>query len=756
MSFRLHFSNTNASRRQTSVNLFDIFRRPKTLIAVIGYSSGVGKTPTLSFLVAIGVTLAFVVIPHSVRADLPSPRLDVLQPVGVVAGNVVEVTLQGNDLDGCETLLLGHPGLSAAFVKAENPNKLVFQLTASGDVPVGTYDVYASGRFGVSNPRLLHVVRGLVDVPEAEPNNTPAMAQTVGVNVAISGTGDGNNQDVFKLPLKAGQRVTIDCWSARLETEMDPTLAVFSASGQPLASNADYFGRDPLIDFLAPTDGDYFVEVRDLNYRGGHPYRLLIHDQPRVENVFPRAVTAGQTVTLTALGSNLRDGSTPIALKIGDLPLEQKPFGYTAPADVFATGDFRFRVHPLQHSVLPTAATCTLVGEQLLPFEADPCVVVLTDGPTSLEQEPNDTKEQPQNIAIPAIVSARFDQPRDADWYVFETEAMGGAYGFDVYAERIAGRCDPYLAVYDEAGNRIFELDDFGHRINAFDGHLRDPSGQTNLAGGKKFRVMVQDRYQRGGPRYQYVLNVRKATPDFFAASIHSNPNLAGTTVWQGGAGYVDVVIHQRDGFNSPVTITAENLPPGMHVTPTTINNDIRGSVVFWTDDSAPPFTGPIKLIATAKHGDREFRHEVRQHTRAYLQVGSRPMRDAMIAVRDRAPYSLRIEPERMTVEAGQKAEVKLIATRYWPDFKESVNYQPLNFPGALQLGNGTLAAGQTETAISIQVQPNTREGDYTVAMLGQAQVPFHKNPDEKTRPNTLVATPSRPVTITVTKPAGK
>ncbi len=690
-------------------------------------------------------------------ADLPTPRLDILQPVGLTAGSTVEVVVQGNDLDGCETLVFGHPGLRAEFVKAENPNRLQFKISASGDVPTGTYDVFAAGRFGISNPRLLQVVRGLTDVLEVEPNNTAATAQAVVLNAVISGLGDGNNQDFFQLPLKQGQRITIDCWSARLETEMDPTLAVYSATGQPLASNSDYYGRDPLIDFVAPADGTYVVEVRDLIYRGGHPYRLLIHDQPRVENVFPVAVTAGQTVTLMALGSNLGSGAVDVPLKIGDLPLQQKPIPFTAGSDIAVGGRFRFRIHPLQHSVLPTAATCTLTGEQLLPFETDPAVVVVTESPTNVEQEPNDTREQPQSLTLPVVLSARFDAPRDADWYSFETDAMGGSYGFDVYAERIAGRCDPYLALYDEQNNRIFELDDFGHRINAFDGHLRDPSGMTNLPPNKKFRVLIQDRYQRGGPRYQYAFSVRKVRPDFYAASIHSSNTLAGTNIWQGAAAHVDVVLHHVDGGNQfPTTITAEGLPPGLHVTPTVITNDTRGSVVFWSDDNAATWTGAVKLIATSKHGDRELRREVRPYTRAFQQVGSRPMREQLLSIRERAPYSLRIEPERVTVEAGQKTEVKLIVTRYWPDFKEAVNYQALNWPGALQLGNGTIAAGQTEASLSIQVQPNTNPGDYTVAVLGQAQVPFHKSPDEKNRPNTLVPMTSRPVTISVTKPPPK
>ncbi|MBI1346999.1 hypothetical protein GC163_11995 [bacterium] len=683
------------------------------------------------------------------QAELPSPRLDVLNPVGLSAGTSVEVTLTGPDLEGCETLHFDHPGLSAEFIKERT-----FKIMSAGDVPHGTYDVTAIGRFGVTNPRVLQITHGLNDVAEVEPNNTLAMPQTVNLNSAINGTGDGNNRDVYRLSLKAGQRISIDCHSARLETEMDPLLILFTAEGQQVASNSDYYGRDAFLDFIAPVDGDYCIEVRDLTYRGGHPYRLLIHDRPHVENVFPRAVTAGQTVELTAFGSNLGDGAEPSDLAIEGVPLFRKTFSYTTPNDILSLGLFRERIHTLQHSVIPTAATCTITGEQILPFDADPCVLLLTDQTTSLEAEPNDTKEQPQPLALPAMVSGRFDEPRDADWYVFETDETGGNYGFDVYAERIDGRCDPYFALYDDQGNRFFENDDFGHRISAFDGHLRDPSVQTSLPAKKQIRLLVQDRYQRGGPRYQYVLSVRKARSDFYAESIHSNTNAAGTNLWKGGAAYLDIVLHHQDGGNQfPVAITAEGLPAGVHASPTVITNNTRGTFVLWSAADAADFTGPITLLATSKHAERELKHLVRPYTRAYQQTGSRTMRQQMICVREPAPYALQLEPERITVEAGKPLELKLRATRAWSNFTGNIDYQPLNFPGQFQLGNGTIASGSNEVTLSINVQPGTQPGDYTLTVLGQAQVPFNKDPAATDKPKTLVSMPSRPVTITVTAP---
>lgn len=680
------------------------------------------------------------------RADLPSPRLDIINPAGACAGGEIELVIVGPDLEGGETLLFDHPGLRAEFLKEKT-----FKVFVANDAPTGTYDVRVSGRFGVSNPRLFAVCRGSLETAEVEPNNTFAQAQPVPVNSAISNHRDGNFLDFFKVPLQTGQRITADLQCARLDTEFDPVMILYAADGRQLATSSDHLGRDPLIDFTAPSDGDYVIEIRDLRYANGAVYRLLIHDRPQIENVFPRAVEAGRTAELSVFGRNLPNGQ-PSTWKIGDAaPLVEVKAPFETSADVFNVGGYRFREHPNHYSVLPTAATCSLIGDQFGPFDANAQTIVISAGPTSVEAEPNNSKDQPQRLALPAVLSGRFDQPRDADWYEFETDEMGGNYGFDVYSERIGGRADPYLAIYDQNGNRLSELDDFGHRRNAFDGHLRDPFGQVNLPGKQKIRLLIQDRYQRGGARYQYVLSVRKAQPDFFIAAIHGQANMQGTTVWQGGTNFLDLVVHHVDGSNgSPVTVTAEGLPPGLHAIPTIVAND-SAPIIFWADEDAAPWTGPIKLWAEQKRGDTTLRREVRPYIRPHQISGCRPTRDFVLAIREKAPYQLAIEPDKITVAAGKPAELTLKLKRYWPDFTGPVNFIPLSIPGGFQLGNGTVQG--EETKITINVQDSVRPGDYTLAVMGQAQVPYNKDAAVKDRPNTLVQLPSRPVTITVTEP---
>jgi hypothetical protein len=697
---------------------------------------------------------AWALIPQFSLADLPSIRFDRLTPLGATAGSSVEVEIAGADIEDVKSLMFDHPGLRAELLKDRR-----FRVTVAPDVPAGTYDVRLVGRFGVSNPRLFAVSYGLTEVTKKEPNHDLATAQPIAVNTVVNGMSNANQEDVFHFPAKQGQRVVIECQAGKLDSPMHATLTLSAADGKQLASNSDYNGPDPLIDFVAPRDGDYYVSLHDLSFRGGQPYRLIVTDHAQVENVFPRAVQVGRPATLTVFGRNLGPAAKPSSWRVQDLPLEEWPLTLTPPGDLFSLGTYRFFEHPTTHSVLPTAATCTLTGFQVQPrpgpFPTSALPLLVVDTPVTLENEPNDDPNKPQVIQLPAVVSGRFDRPRDADWYEFEAPA-NGPYAFEVYSERLAGRADPYLVVVDDKGNRVAELDDYGHRMNAFDGHLRDPSGMVNLTGKRKYRVLVQDRYQRGGARFQYVLTIHQPVPDFYVAAIHQqNPGPGGTTIRGGGATYLDVVIHHKEGFSGPITLTAEGLPPGVHAQPTPIS-DTRGVLVLWADAGAPEWTGTVKLFATGKRGDVTLRREVRPYSRVWPDPSlnsSRPTRELALAVRESAPFALRFPVEQVEVAAGKKAELKLHLDRLWPDFKGNLTVLPLALPGNLKMGNVVIPAEKNEVSITIDVPANARTGTYVVSVLGQAQVPLHKDAKAGSKPNTLVSQPSRPITLVVVPP---
>lgn len=119
------------------------------------------------------------------------------------------------------------------------------------------------------------------------------------------------------------------------KVQIHPSGAVFSANGLPLVhlyyQNDDGgpgWGKDSLVHFTAPADGDYLVRIRDIRGLGGeqYPYRLTIRE-PRpdfrlsVGNRNPNVPVGGCVASnVTAMRMDEFDG--PIDVTVADLPAD--------------------------------------------------------------------------------------------------------------------------------------------------------------------------------------------------------------------------------------------------------------------------------------------------------------------------------------------------------------------------------------------------------------------------------------------------
>ena len=80
--------------------------------------------------------------------------------------------------------------------------------------------------------RLFAVQRGLTEVREKEPNDTPEQAQKVPLDCAINGSSDGDGDDYFRFTAKKGQRIVIDCLALRLDSTLRASLVLSDAKGK--------------------------------------------------------------------------------------------------------------------------------------------------------------------------------------------------------------------------------------------------------------------------------------------------------------------------------------------------------------------------------------------------------------------------------------------------------------------------------------------------------------------------------------------
>jgi hypothetical protein len=640
------------------------------------------------------------------QAQLPQARLDRLFPLGGSSGSSVVVRLDGRDLDELTALHFDRPGFSVPPAAA-----------------AGTVEVRAVGRFGITAARLFSVERGLAEVLEKEPNDDAAKAQRVPLECAVNGTSDGEGDDFFRFAAKKGQHVVLDCQALRLDSTLRAQLVLSDDSGKEIARSRPTFHRtDPLLDIIAPADGDYVVQLHDATYAGGLPYRLLITTRPHVAAAFPPALAPGAKAKLTLAGPNLTRREEEV----------------TAPA---FTGRLDFRRHP-------PAASALMRG-----FQTEEGVMMLhADHPVVVEAEPNDSADKAQPIALPCVLCGRLDRAGDADWYSFALNA-GEAVHVEAFGERLERPGDLFLLITDEKGRELTTFDDHGISFNALALFNRDPVGTFTAPAKGTYRLLVQDRYRQGGPRHTYAVRIAKPTEDFQPVAFHStNPHPTSPLVRAGGSDWLEVCLN-RKGFRGTAVIEAKGLPPGVTCLPVHVSPRTEfANVVFTAALDARPWHGAITLEATALlDGKKTTRPVVFVQRRwAIDNVNtSRPCREVCLAVREQAAYGLTL-PATATATAGKPLEV-VVKLRRSAGFTDKVQLTGLNLPPGFGLATTEVPAGKDEATVKLNVAADVAEGTYSLALRGDAQVPSTRDA-KMGKKNVRVADVSSPLTLRVTK----
>src|SRR5690606_35976137 len=139
---------------------------------------------------------------------------------------------------------------------------------------------------------------------------------------------------------------------------------------------------DPFLSYRFEQAGEYFLEIRDVRYKGNTywGYAIEISERPFVQTAHPLAVTAGKSSTIAPIGAMIP-------------PNAQVPV--TLPA--------RLRGH--QFVRLP------LAGSSSNPVQHFATVLPITVESGS----ENDTVEKAQPITVPGVVAGLIEKTADMD-----------------------------------------------------------------------------------------------------------------------------------------------------------------------------------------------------------------------------------------------------------------------------------------------------------------------------------------------------
>jgi len=464
---------------------------------------------TIPTNITAGFLVFFAAAASQVAVAAEPPTIDRLIPLGGLRGSTFEVKFVGKPGDGDLRLLSEQDCMT--LVLSENRDSAT--VTIAETARPGLHWVRFSNPSGATELRPF-VVGLIPEVAESEPNARTSEAQEISLpSTTINGVLDkAKDVDTFAVQLMKGQTLVASMQANQiLGSPMDAVLQIVSEKGAVVAQNDDDTGFDPRLAFVAPADGKWFVRTfafpaapnSNIGFAGGadYVYRLTLTTAAVVEHTSPAVRFSEDSETaLTLHGWNL---SSPTATLAGD--------------------------------------QSTLESGLALPFRVGTC-----DVPVALESQlPAD-----RVLTLPIAVSGTISDG-DADAFLLNA-SKSQQLSLSVQARAIGSLLDPVLAVFDKDGKQLKEADDIS-------GDNPDAEIQLTIPADGQYRITVQDRFQKSGDRYFYVLRCEETRPIFVASVKNTALTLSADKPLE-----ISVSMERRHGFAEPVDFRVEGLPEGI------------------------------------------------------------------------------------------------------------------------------------------------------------------------------------------------
>lgn len=552
---------------------------------------------------------------------------------------------------------------------------VVVKITIAKAAKPGNRELRLLTNAGLTNPVIFQV--GTVpEFAELEPNNSvqaanlpePLKIPPLELPILINGQIMPGDIDEFKfyakkdakLVIKVSARALIPYLADAVPGWFQATLALYDSQGKEIAYADDYyFNPDPIIFYKIPKDGIYRLKIRDAIYRGREDfvYRISIAESPFITQIFPLGGRAGIKTTATMFGWNL---------------LEQQLSLNTA----LSNQAFR-----------ETAYTKAGQSSNQIPY----AVGLL---PEITEQEPNNSLNNANQIALPVTINGRIAHPGDSDLFKFTGKA-GDDIVAEVYARRLNSPLDSLLQLLDRNGKVIAWNDDFVHQekylhIARFGliTHHADSYLTAKLPAAGTYYIKLTDTQHHGSKAYGYRLRISHPLPDFVLFTTPSS-----ITLRSGIPHAIKVYLLRRDGFNGAVKVSLATKNRAFEITGGVIppgKNSIRMTLTALNKGAKEPFK--LQLIGTATIAGEKFRHQAipaDNVMQAFLYRHLLPAKQLAVYVRPQkwqvnAIALLTKTPVKIPLNGNVEVKIKF----GWGKYLKSLEFELAQPPAGITLSN--------------------------------------------------------------------
>ncbi|MBE7493644.1 MAG: serine protease [Verrucomicrobiaceae bacterium] len=613
------------------------------------------------------------------QVTLPLPRLLTIMPMGGQAGQNVEVTITGENIEEVTELTFSTPKITAKPV-AGAVNK--FTVSIAADAAVGVYDARVMSRLGVSSVRAFSVNK-LPEVVRTKANNTLETALPLAVGSICNATMTKRAVDFYSFQGVKGQAVAIDCAAVGIDSRLTPVLILADGKGADLKVNR----TGGMIDFTPPADGSYIIKVSDLTYQGGerHFYRLALQKSP--------AEPQPQTQTVSAMSW------PPAGLAASAAAKEVEPNNKDAqkislPCDLSGAFFPAADVDTYEFTAKKGETWWVEVASERLGLNTDPFVLV---------QQVKDDKftdvAELYDIAPPMKVTSN-------------------GYSYDG---------PPYDAGSPDVLGKFEVKEDGTYRLQ-----VRDLFGGTRSDPHNVYRLLVR----QAAPDFSLAAwAVHMTLRNGDRASL-SKP----MALRQGDARAFEVVVQRRDGFDGEIEIAMEGLPQGVTAAGLKIaKGKTYGHLILTADEKAPRGFSLAKITGKAVIGGKEVVRPVRLASTEWPVKDAkgeipapRLMADIPVSVTDseQAPLSITLAENKVfEAKAGEtlKIPLKLAWRNEFNGTSIKVKAYGEGF-SAIKEFDIPLKAATHELALNL-AELKIAPGDYTFALQSLGICKYRYNP---------------------------
>lgn len=403
-------------------------------------------------LIAAGFAVALILSVRPLRADerVIPPSISKIRPAGMQRGTTAMFTVEGRNLSSAKAVIFDAAGITAKVTEITDvPEKITgpragvdlgaqvplgkkqtarMEVTVAKDAAPGIHRFRIQTPLGTSGTAVLDI-GALPEVNAQRPAGPEAPPQWVELPSTLVGTvAAAGAADRYEFQGKAGEALVFQVVASELGSDLKSLLVLSDATGQVLAEAGDQEENpDAVLTYKLPRDAKYTLSVSDREKSGGpdHFYRLNAGALPYIAEVFPLGVRAGRTSEVAVSGVNLGVSTVKVT------PSKWAGGWTTTPLEIKDA-------HEPSNTVK----------------------LAVNDEPEVMEQEPNDSPAQAQNVALPVTINGHLDGGAqragapDQDYFRFKA-TKGERLTIEVAAARLGSPLDSVIEILDDAGNPI-------------------------------------------------------------------------------------------------------------------------------------------------------------------------------------------------------------------------------------------------------------------------------------------------------------